>query len=241
MTPHSCEYDDILLDRLVDGELNPLEQRSLLTSLDNREDGWRKCALAFLEAQSLRRELTDLVSDVPAPVNQSAGMPMSVGHRRPRWGWLALAASLALAFALGALVPSRQPPREAHVAPPVNGATEAIDKAPVEPSASDVANSESSVARDSIDASNALRLWVRNFQGQAEPLHVPLVDATTLNQQLGLEFRSGISDELRQQLAAEGYRVESRQRYAPLWIDQDRPLVVPVEDTKIVPISWQVY
>ena len=38
-------------DRLVDGELSEEERRELLAGLDNEPGGWRRCALAFLEAQ----------------------------------------------------------------------------------------------------------------------------------------------------------------------------------------------
>jgi hypothetical protein len=39
------------LDMLVDGELPEPERRELLLSLDQVPEGWRSCALAFLEAQ----------------------------------------------------------------------------------------------------------------------------------------------------------------------------------------------
>ena len=43
------------LDRLVDGELNAEQRRALLRALDEAADGWKRCALAFLEAQVWRR------------------------------------------------------------------------------------------------------------------------------------------------------------------------------------------
>src|SRR5690606_35965751 len=46
-----------LLDRLVDGELAPPEQQALLRHLDQIESGWRRCALAFVEAQVWKQEL----------------------------------------------------------------------------------------------------------------------------------------------------------------------------------------
>ncbi len=64
---HDIANDDILLDRLVDGELPADERRALLQSLDSRPDGWRRCALAFLEAQSWRSELRT-VTIAPASV-----------------------------------------------------------------------------------------------------------------------------------------------------------------------------
>ena len=88
---------------------------------------------------------------------------------------------------------------------------------------------------------DALTLWVSNEQGQSQPLRVPLVDAATLDRQLGVEFRPGLNDAARSQLRDRGYKVESKQRYAPLWLENGRPMIVPVEDMKIMPVSQPVY
>ncbi len=50
LKPEDAEF--ALLDRLVDGELSEFQRRQLLASMDQRPEGWRRCALAFLEAQS---------------------------------------------------------------------------------------------------------------------------------------------------------------------------------------------
>ncbi len=49
--------DRRVLDRLVDGELGVDERRELLAALDDEPGGWRRCALAFLEAQAWRWQL----------------------------------------------------------------------------------------------------------------------------------------------------------------------------------------
>lgn len=43
--------DDMMFDRLVDNEMTEKERRDLLLLLDSEPDGWRRLALAFLEAQ----------------------------------------------------------------------------------------------------------------------------------------------------------------------------------------------
>jgi hypothetical protein len=48
------------LDRLVDGQLQPAEYRELLRQIDKDPDGWRQCALAFLQHQALEREFQEL-------------------------------------------------------------------------------------------------------------------------------------------------------------------------------------
>lgn len=53
--------DDAALDRLVEGELTETARRELLMQLDAMPDGWRRCALAFLEAQAWRTALSPMV------------------------------------------------------------------------------------------------------------------------------------------------------------------------------------
>ena len=54
-------------------------------------------------------------------------------------------------------------------------------------------------------------------------------------------FQTGVPDDVRNQLKDQGYAVQSKRQYAPMWLDNGRPMVVPVEDTKIVPVSNKVY
>jgi len=69
------------LDLLVDDELGENDRRELLLRVDRAADGWRKCAIAFLEAQLFRRsfrshdqtpeDMTSLFEpDVPADVSE---------------------------------------------------------------------------------------------------------------------------------------------------------------------------
>jgi hypothetical protein len=58
---HEHFFDPQILDRLVDGELGESERREVLQTLERQPDGWRQCALAFLEAQSWGDALTHFV------------------------------------------------------------------------------------------------------------------------------------------------------------------------------------
>ena len=62
-----------------------------------------------------------------------------------------------------------------------------------------------------------------------------------LDKQLGLQFQTGVPDDVRAQLQDRGFDVQSKRQYAPLWLENGRPMIVPVEDTKIVPVSNKVY
>src|SRR5262245_8716546 len=94
--------EDRQLDRLVDGEMPDVDRRALLLRLEAEPGGWRRCALAFLEAQNWREALVPLAG--PA-VERPLVLPDGKGRRpRPRQRIAALAglaASVAAAFLLG--------------------------------------------------------------------------------------------------------------------------------------------
>ena len=56
----SSPLDDGFIDRIVDGELTPAELRAAIDRLDREPDGWKRCALAFLEAQCWRESFRAL-------------------------------------------------------------------------------------------------------------------------------------------------------------------------------------
>ena len=95
--------DDRLLDLLVDGELPDAERRDLLLRFEREPDGWRRCALAFLEVHTWREALSPLAG--PAQKRQEpSSPPVRVGRNRVRLPSLrltGLAAAFLLVFALG--------------------------------------------------------------------------------------------------------------------------------------------
>jgi hypothetical protein len=221
--------DDIQFDRLVDGELSATERRALLESLDTRPEGWRKCALAFLEAQAWKKDLFGLATkpqSSAASASTIAPNPIALRNRmRTAAQWLAVAAGLVVAFRFGAM---RQQP-----APVANVSTAADQQIATAPPTANQTNGAK--------PGDALNLWVRDDNGQLRRVRVPLVDAGALDNELGLQFQTGVPDNVRSHLQNRGYAVESKQRYAPMWFDNGRPMIVPVEDTKIVPVSNKVY
>src|SRR5262245_61132861 len=89
--------DTMLLDRLVDGELNDEERRELLLRLERTPDGWRRCAMAFLEGQAWRSEAKAMVHGPDATVRPAPAhaIPPSWKGGLP-WSSFALAACLML-------------------------------------------------------------------------------------------------------------------------------------------------
>ena len=103
-----------VLDRLVDGELSQTDRRMLLAALDDEPEGWRRCALAFLENQSWRWQLAQVAAEPMVAQASAESLEPNVGQvadfrggsrsvgRGMLWGLcLVSAASVLVAFALG--------------------------------------------------------------------------------------------------------------------------------------------
>ncbi len=115
----SDAIDSASLDRLVDGDLTDTERRELLLRLESDPDGWRRCALAFLEDQAWRDALATVAPE-STPVASSADAPFlaecwSTGEEP---GYLAssiaaslMAATFAAGFAAGGLAKGGPPGR----------------------------------------------------------------------------------------------------------------------------------
>ncbi len=88
---------DRSIDLLIDGELDEGARRILLEKLDAEPDGWRRCALAFLEAQAWQsavkiaaKPASNPVFVLSKPIKKNAAM-----------SWLARAACVLVVFAVG--------------------------------------------------------------------------------------------------------------------------------------------
>ncbi len=97
---------DNLIDRIVDGSLGPGELGVALSRLQHEPDGWKRCTLAFLEAQCWR----DSFRVLAAPAVSGPGCePDAIRLARPKldrrrtrsWRGAAAAGIVAASFALG--------------------------------------------------------------------------------------------------------------------------------------------
>jgi hypothetical protein len=70
------KIDECLLDDLVSGHLRGEQYRSALLALEAHPQGWRQCALAFLEEQALTQELKSLMKgSVDWSIDKAADEP----------------------------------------------------------------------------------------------------------------------------------------------------------------------
>ena len=98
--------DDDFIDRIVDGGLTPAELRSAIDRLERKPDGWKRCALAFLEAQCWGESFRAL--DQPSRLRiatESPTVPQTderVRRHYPEWRRVAIAAGIAVvSFGMG--------------------------------------------------------------------------------------------------------------------------------------------
>lgn len=238
------QRDAMLIDRLVDGELSGDERRHLLASLEAQPDGWRRCALAFVEAQTWRGAMGGLLRENAAPVEPSLSLSVaetsgSAGaspsrEETPRSHlatWFAVAASVVVAFGLG-----RQSGVMRSTSEP---ASQQIASAPAA-----VPNNKTEMPRlERAARGDAVMLVVNDRDGVPQRIEVPLVEGRQLGRAFG-DVPHWSSAELDRQLDERGLDLDARRRYAPMYFEQENkivPMVVPVDDAVVRPANRPVY
>ncbi len=250
--PNTLDANDpLVLDRLVDGELTDAEERDVIAQLSQSPDGWRRCALAFLEARCWQRaaqhvlEITDPEpsgkhSPLKAPRQASRPATKHDPTRRNRlsihWpGALALSALFLLAFGVGTFLPSPWGSSIPQPAPRSLAPLQLVDTGgPATQKPTGPLNPDTPV--DSQDLLLGNLTLVDNSGGQFE---VPVYD---WNPQVAdeLMYRSqALSPEFFQHLKR--HRVRSHQSYLPVKLQDGRQVVVPIQELEIVPVGGTAY
>jgi hypothetical protein len=230
------KHPERVLDRLVDGELSPTERRGLLSALDDEPSGWRRCALAFLEAQTFRwqfsrmaaeESLSHSTDDVLAGAR--SGRSSNVG--RNWWGMcLAVAASLLVAFALG----TRFPTGSSSASAPEQG----IATQTPAPTNAQVASAEPTI--DQAEAGGepsetplqSVTLALGEGDG-ADRIELPVASADADTDAWLEDLQATVPASLLERLKEAGFEVVRHQRFYPVELSDGRRLVVPVEQVDI--------
>ena len=88
---------DEAIDLLVENELSPDDRRRLFSRLDAVENGWRQCAVAFINGQTLHGDLRDLRDRNLKSVGTTTVIKKFETPRRRQLSWpMAIAASILL-------------------------------------------------------------------------------------------------------------------------------------------------
>lgn len=220
----------LVIERIVDGGLSPEQLREAVARIEADPDGWRRCALAFLEAQcwgDALREPVAASSPAQAPGLRAIGGAPRRAPWRPR---PALAAAVAVAcFAAGWLAAGR--PSRVAVMPAAPGepfqATATPDTAPGEAPLVPPAPQARQVAR--------LRIGEGSRDGAAP--EIPIFGGPGLDPSWLLDQPMPVSAREQASLARKGYRLEQERRLVAVPLPDGRRLVVPVDRVQVRDVS----
>jgi hypothetical protein len=226
------------LDRLADGELTSDQQRKLLIALEAEPDGWRRCAMAFIEAQSWRQELRGfpMASEPrPAIVHTKPALPVWNGRLR----WFCVAASLLLAFTLGAGARGLWLDQ--------NSGSQLAQQTPAPlPNEQLAANAETGAPEKTGSGNRtpwqALKVTMPSSDGQPDQtVEVPLVEGNQQKLTSLLANQSPVLSEMaRQTLESTGHEVAEHRAYYPVKLDDGRQAVLPMDYVEVHYIGgWQ--
>lgn len=253
--------EDRIYDLLVDGELDNDHRQTLLRSLDGKPGGWRRCALAFLEAQSWGQEFRSLsarlsasstkaASDTPVtsksvPGKSVVGKKSSYAPKRlrkmgPTGVFLGLAASFLLAMGITSLVRDMNPggmpgtivPLGSDRASILSSSLRNTIKPPTMP------RLESRVGPLGLKDGAAKSLHVFNLTGQApdgkaRSFGLPAITQNNLNEQWIKEMPTSIPDGVVQSFQQAGHDVKTTRKLIPFQMKDGRTLVIPVDQVDV--------
>jgi hypothetical protein len=243
------------LDRLVDGEIAEPQRRALLSRLERAPDGWRHCALAFLEAQAWREALEQQamavgsasegpnaesktaaaisrLSLVPNPSSVSA--PESATRsRRLAWSFgpmraiVAAAASFVIAFGLGLLV------HRLWLSPgSVSGPARSLAGKGIDPASRAAAAGPTAAVAPKGTQWGSVEFAVADPSGAPQQVRLPAVDGPDPAEFLR-EQPPVIPDEIVQALRRHGHHVQTHRRYMPVPLDDGRSAVFPIDQVEV--------
>jgi len=237
------------LDRLVDGELDESERHALLASFDAHPDRWRRCALAFLEAQSWSQELSLLgrgpaislapgANTVAAPVAPESPIVVPAPRVTSRTSWaglsLAMAATFLLAFGLAWTMRA-----------PIRSTQHLADAPEVERNLSTLAVAPPIVEQNDgqgQDRWGSVTLVMDDGKNGEREVELPVVEEEgTPNDAWLTNAGPVVPRELRQAFERLGHRVDERRQLLPVQLNDGRQLIVPVDDVEFTPVSARSY
>ena len=243
-------YDDATrFDRLADGETSAEEYRSILAGLDDEPGGWRRCAMAFLEAQALKNDLGEL-RDRAVSSHAKEKPESPVATQAIQWPvLLAIAASFLAAFGLGYALRSPWPTTRQSDGPvaeenrnsPHDNRQHSQDSALA---GNSPANRVKAPLREEDVAETPLQnvtLVVGDDADHAEQFEIPVVYYGDVGDEYFRSQHSAMPPEIREMIERQGHQLRRTQGYVPVTMEDGQQLVVPVEEVEIVPVSWPAF
>ncbi len=238
MGDNTSNVTDEQLDRLVDGELSEPQRRELLSGLDKEPEGWRRCALAFLAAQSWRDAMGAMLREPPETARSATP---SSSPRRPAWlrrheTLLATAASFAVALVVGSVVrpmffpPGGPAPSLTQLAADVPSQSPVATQPTVSPWSGQPAGPGAAPATPWRMVTVSLP---DGPQGTREPIELPAVEQDRWNGDWLGNLPQALPPAMVQALQQSGRQVQQSRQLVPIPMEDGRRLVVPVDQIDI--------
>lgn len=242
------------LDLLVDGELGERERQELLRRMDQDPQAWRRCAIAFLEAQAwsggVRSFLTNPpevaasemhgAEEIPPPVTPPE-ISLAPPQTAPGRTWLeryfsspmVLAASMLLAFALGLYFHGMlNRPGDRDAGPELDDGKYLAIEGP-----GNRQRGAGSVIPASAGGNMSLEM---EPPGSDRPIRVPIEQVTSLDDDWIDQKPDPIPSEVVKALERLGQTVKRQRQVIPYQLRDGRQVLVPVDDVQIVPAKGRI-
>jgi hypothetical protein len=213
------------LDKLVDGELSDQQRRELLLQLENHPDGWRRCALSFLEAQAWKRSLGAMASVAPAKESRPQPARARSWWSGPWGSVLAAAASFMIAFGLG--LAWRGHAMQTELASSDSPAAPSTTTVPGRPTP------EFGFASDKPQWGTMTVNLDRNNDGSTERVELPIVGGPGIDERWLQNQPDPIPSPLRQMLERRGHQIRQQRQYVPFDLGDGRRVIVPVDEVDV--------
>ena len=249
--------DGLEIDLLVDGELDERRRRELLAELDKKPDGWRRCALAFLEDQCWRQTCGSINADLksepttrpPALARKpSDSKPSDGGQYRRRPGAVAKAAGVLLAMAASVLVVVGlgsmiwNTGQQGHLGAPGGQQQASITGAQV---ATPTNPLDGSLVHDTKvvlpGKYQTVTITDKRPDGTKRSIQLPAVAQNNIDVARLRETPSAIPLELVQAFQEAGHNVHQSRRLVPFRMKDGRRLVVPVDRLDVQYVNDHYY
>ncbi|HEY4759908.1 MAG TPA: hypothetical protein VIH42_04945, partial [Thermoguttaceae bacterium] len=206
--------------------------------LDREPDGWRRCAMAFLEAQSWKKEIGDLRQSVTAVSLSTKPVVLKTKQINPHFKLLGTLASMAACFLLTLWIGVWWQQHGRHAAAIIAGG-----------------NSNQLVSKTSEQAATILpmrsdqtstpwqlvRLSPAGSTDSSQALQLPAIERDQIDEQWLKSMPDSIPNNVVQALRHAGYRVRTNQELLPLQFKDGRRLVVPIDQVDVKYVGNKVY
>lgn len=227
--------DQRTFDLLVDGELSPEQVRWLLASMEEQPSGWRRCALAFLEAQSWGRDLDVIRAEATASSPTERASNQATFSRRSLT-ILVMAAGLLVAFLLGLGMQSTRQGRQI-AQPPKNTPKQNSQNQQenLKPQETQKLRENPALAKTTVPQTKLKS--VDPYQKNHPPgtlVDLPLVHAAQASQEEWFNQRSVVPDHLLWLLRRSGHEVLQQRQWVPLDLQDGRRVIVPVDRVEVL-------